>query len=192
MASIILSDKSNFNVFKSYWNSALLYQKSNSLPVWPSFPDEIILGEMINGRHYTVCSSDNIIGYFSLTFNDGIIWGELDDGSSIYIHRMVVNPSAKGNKMAKCVLEWALKYAKALNKTYVRMDTWAKNKILIDYYKECGYSFLALKQLGVVSSLPAHYNNLELALFQNCVKSAQQVDAPEPASPARLSLTLGG
>ncbi len=50
------------------------------------------------------------------------------------LDRMIVNPTFKGQKQLGKVLKWAKQFAKTNNLRYVRMDTWANNSKLIDYY----------------------------------------------------------
>jgi hypothetical protein len=51
------------------------------------------------------------------------------------------------------------------------MDTWGDNQRLVNYYVACGFQHIGNRQLGVVPDLPAHYNNANLALFENPVAS---------------------
>lgn len=161
------SHEGNMEAFSHYWNSAVAYQQANRLPSWPSFPEPTIRAEIRDGLHFQATYEGQILGYFSLALNDPIIWQDLEKGDAIYIHRICVNPSIRGQKLASRVFDWACSYCTSLGRKYVRMDTWASNKGLIDYYEKCGFRVLKFKQLGVMPELPSHYSNIELVMFQN-------------------------
>lgn len=168
MMKIIRSSKEGLLEFQKFWDAAIDYQKRKSLPVWPNFPLNILSKEIDLGINFTAYSLDGeLVGYFSLALSDPIIWEEEEKGHAIYIHRICVNPNMKGNNLAKNILIWAYGYASALNRRYIRMDTWGTNQVLIDYYVSCGYEYLKSKQLGETPQLQAHYNNVKLAMFEN-------------------------
>ena len=49
---------------------------------------------------------------FSVRYSDKLIWRELDEGGSIYLHRIVVNPAFKGRKLFGVILDWAIDHVK--------------------------------------------------------------------------------
>ena len=57
-------------------------------------------------------------------------------------------------------------FAKENNKQFIRMDTVGENKKLIGYYQKCGFSFLGLFQLTNTETLPLHYHNATVSLFE--------------------------
>jgi hypothetical protein len=46
------------------------------------------------------------------------------------------------------------------------MDTVGENKALIDHYRKCGFEYLGLRKLKNTQSLPAHYYNASVSLFE--------------------------
>ena len=62
--------------------------------------------------------------------------------SSIYLHRIVVNPNHKGKKQFEKITLWTKNHIKEKNIDYIRMDTWADNPTIIDYYKSFGFQSL--------------------------------------------------
>ena len=122
------------------------------------------------GLHFSACMDDGVVaGYFSVALSDELIWGPEEKGDAIYIHRVCVNPGRKGNKLAASILEWAPAYVSSLGRKFIRMDTWADNKRLVDFYVDCGFQYIGDRQLGDVPELEPHYSNIKLALFQNPV-----------------------
>ena len=154
--------------FSHFWTAALAYQKSVQLPLWPPYPKERIKDEIRSGLHFSVFLSDDVlVGYFSLVLADAVIWVEREQGDAVYIHRMCVNPARKGNNIAGAVLTWAQGYAAGSGRKYIRMDTWGDNPKLIRHYAACGFQHIGNRQLGLAPELPPHYNNANLALFEN-------------------------
>ena len=165
---IIRTGQAQLPDMRRYWESARSYQLEQGLPSWGEFPADLIIDEINRGMHFTAYDHDSeCIGYFSLAVSDSEIWGEDEKGDAIYIHRMCVNPAKKGKRFTDHVLSWAHGYAGALHKRFVRMDTWAANEPLVDYYISCGFKHVRNKKLGSMPNLLDHYNNIVLALFQN-------------------------
>jgi GNAT superfamily N-acetyltransferase len=155
-------------IFREFWEHALRYQEAKQLPRWPPFPEDTISGEIDAGLHFSVHFPDGALaGYFSVALNDAHIWGAMERGDAIYIHRMCVNPERKGGGLSAAVLAWAHGFASAIGKRLIRMDTWADNRQLVDYYIRCGFRHIGDRQLGNVPELPPHYSGTTLALFEN-------------------------
>lgn len=171
------STQKDIRQFRVFWDSAVDYQKARRLPLWPAFPENNVRDEIRNGLHFSCDAGDgDLMGYFSVALSDELIWGEEERGDAIYIHRMCVNPKSKGNNLARSVLAWAYGYASRLERKFIRMDTWADNQRLVNYYVDCGFHYIGQQQLEDVAGLPSHYCNTRLALFQN--------NADRPRQPA--------
>lgn len=164
------SNRRDIHAFHGFWNTAIDYQKERGLPLWPPFSEESMMQEIRSGFHFSARFPDGILaGYFSVALSDRLIWGAKEQNDAIYIHRMCVNPDRKGSHLTSFVLAWANGYASSLGKRFIRMDTWADNKQLADYYIECGFHYIDNRMLGDVPELPAHYSHTNLALFENVV-----------------------
>ena len=154
--------------FREFWNQALAKQRSSGIPLWPEYPAALIREEIQAGLHFSAHGSDGALaGCFSLALADPLIWAREEKGDAVYIHRMCVNPAAKGNHLASNVLSWAYGYAARAGRKYVRMDTWRDNRRLIDYYVSCGYRLVGERHIVGDERLPSHYADIDLALFQN-------------------------
>jgi hypothetical protein len=156
--------------FRTFWDAALAYQSSKQLPLWPSYPEERINEEIQTDLHFSAFMPDGTLaGYFSLALSDELIWNEKEKGDAIYLHRICVNPKRKGNNLTNYILSWAYGYALGTGRKFIRMDTWGDNQRLVNYYISCGFQHIGNRQLGEAPELPAHYNNANLALFENPV-----------------------
>jgi GNAT superfamily N-acetyltransferase len=160
-----ISDESQFHEF---WTAALAYQQSVKSQLWPEYPEALIRNEIEAGLHFSAFLPDGaLLGYFSLALADPLIWEGKEQGDAIYIHRMCVNPASKGHNFAGTVFIWASGYATGSGRKFLRMDTWADNERLINYYVSCGFQHIGNRQLGLVPELPPHYSHARLALFEN-------------------------
>jgi ribosomal protein S18 acetylase RimI-like enzyme len=89
------------------------------------------------------------------------------------LHRIVVNPNFKGQKQFEKVLNWAKQFAMQNNLRYVRMDTWADNKKIIDYYRSFGFEFIENYKTTNAPELPLQNRNLNVALLELELKSSE-------------------
>jgi GNAT superfamily N-acetyltransferase len=166
--NILPSIISSGPLFRDFWTAALAYQSSKRLQLWPAYPEKTINDEIKGGLHFSVFMPDGTLaGFFSLALGDAEIWEDKEKGDAIYIHRMCVNPTCKGNRLAAWILAWAQGYAAGCGRKYVRMDTWGDNPRLINYYVACGFREAGKRQMGLVRDLSPHYQNACLALFEN-------------------------
>ena len=63
------------------------------------------------------------------------------------------------------IIDWAKDYCKQHQLDYIRIDTWADNPRLVQYYVKCGFTFLKNIDISGVTGFPAHYIN-DLALLE--------------------------
>ena len=165
---IVPSTPSCLPEFRRLWDAAAVFQASLQAPAWNAFPEAIIAADIADGRHFMAHADDGACGgYFSIVWRDEAIWLERDRDDAIIIHRMCGNPAVRGGRFAPLVFEWALTYAAAVGRSFVRMDTWAENGRLIAYYERCGFTRVGTRTIGDEPRLPPHYQGISLALFEN-------------------------
>ena len=145
---------------------SIQYQERNGYPVWRGYDKGALIKDLENKNQYKVII-DSIIGIvFSVCYADKILWREMEKGDAIYIHRMVVNPKCKGQKLFGVVLDWTIEHAKQKGLSFIRLDTWADNPKIIDYYKSFGFTFMGNYTTSESLELPSHNRNLGLALLE--------------------------
>lgn len=150
-----------------FFDAAILYQRARRQPEWPRFAPGFIAEEIMQGRHWKISDGQLTQGYFSVQYNDPVIWGERDTDPALYLHRIVANPELKGRGLMPALYDWALRHARKLGKQYVRMDTWGNNVRLRNYYTACGFIYIGQKQLQPQGQPAAHYGGNCLSLFEN-------------------------
>ena len=160
------TERKDLDFIFELFDRSIKYQEQNGYPVWKNYDKGAIIKDL-EGNHQYKIMVDSIIGIvFSVCYADKIIWRQMDAGNSIYLHRIVVNPLVKGQKLFGLILEWAIKHAKSKGLTSIRMDTWAANSTIINYYKSFGFTFIENYTTPASAELPMHNRNLTLALLE--------------------------
>ena len=163
---IVPTDKEDLEF--SYWlfEEAIAYQKRKGYKIWNGYDKAVLQADVRNRLQYKITDGSHILCIFSVCYSDKVIWGERDRGSAIYLHRVVVNPNYKGLKLFGKIVDWARVHARKKNLTYIRMDTWADNPNIIEYYKGFGFKWIGTSTTPDSEELPIQARNLSLALLE--------------------------
>ncbi len=151
-----------------YWlfDEAIAYQKRKNYSVWKMYDKEILQKDIDRKLQYKILAGEDIVCIFSLCYGEPILWREKERGDAIYINRIVVNPKHKGQKQFEKILNWVIDLARKNNFKYIRMDTWADNPNIVDYYKNFGFNFLENYTTPDTQELPIQKRNIALALLE--------------------------
>lgn len=152
------------------FEDAIRLQGQNAYKVWEGIDANALQKDIENGLQFKIQHEQDIVCIFSIQYNDPFIWHSRDQNDAIYLHRIVTNPIFKGQRIFNRVLTWAIQFAKQNNKTYLRMDTWADNHQLIDYYKTFGFRFVENYQTTATEELPLQNRNINVALLELTVE----------------------
>ncbi|WP_276371654.1 GNAT family N-acetyltransferase [Chryseolinea sp. H1M3-3] len=145
---------------------SILYQEKKGFPVWRDYDKGAIVKDIENKNQYKIIIDNTIAIVFSVAYSDKIIWRDLDKGNSIYLHRIVINPLFKGQKLFGAVVRWAIGHAREKGLSSIRMDTWAANPTIIQYYKSFGFETVENYTTPNSTELPVHNRNLSLTLLE--------------------------
>lgn len=77
-----------------------------------------------------------------------------------------MNSNFKRQRQFEKVLNWAIQFAQQNNLKFVRMDTWADNENLINYYKSFGFKLIENYKTTNAPELPMQNRNLNVALLE--------------------------
>jgi GNAT superfamily N-acetyltransferase len=163
---VIPTDPNDLEFIFKLFEQSIAYQEKKGYPVWRNYDQKSIIKDIEKGYQFKVVNRGDILIVFSICYTDKIIWRELDRGESIYLHRIVVNPEFKGQKLFGIILNWVIEHAKQKSIHNIRMDTWAENPTIIDYYKSFGFSFVENYKTPDSEELPVHNRNLSLTLLE--------------------------
>lgn len=163
---IVTTTKEDFpNIFWLF-DQAMELQGKNGYKVWESIDKIALQKDIDEGLQFKIVKNNDILCIFSIQHNDPFIWRNRDQNDAIYLHRNVVNPNFKGQKQFQKVLNWAKQFAKQNNLKFVRMDTWADNIKIIQYYKTFGFEFIENYKTQNTTELPLQNRNLNVALLE--------------------------
>ena len=158
-------------VVRSCYADGRAVQRKTSSPLWPEFTDAAILAEINSGALYRVVDGDELVGVFSAVYDDEPIWGELERGAHIYLHRIARSATYQGHGLVDVVIAWAIAHGEARGSEGLRMDTWASNDTLIAFYRTRGFGLVGTRRIPLDSPLSEHYRGIELALLERSMKA---------------------
>jgi uncharacterized damage-inducible protein DinB/GNAT superfamily N-acetyltransferase len=163
---ILHSTPADLAAIFALFEKAVGYQKTKFQKHWQGFDQELIRQEIAEKRHWKILLEGRLALIFSVTYEDPLIWDDKNADAAIYIHRIASDPLFRGRGFMKQIMAWAQGHARARGKNFIRMDTWADNQNLINYYVDCGFKCLGIKQLIKTVGLPRHYEGNDLSLFE--------------------------
>jgi len=164
--TIVNTTRDDLDTILWLFEQAINLQGRNGHKVWEAIDRAGLERDIDKGLQYKIVHENHITCIFSIQFNDPFIWRERDRDNAIYLHRIVVNPNFKGLKQFQKVLDWACNFALQHHLQFVRMDTWADNLKIIEYYKSFGFEFIENYKTNDVMELPIQNRNLNVALLQ--------------------------
>jgi GNAT superfamily N-acetyltransferase len=141
-------------------------QAANRAFQWPEFSERSILDQMEAGQLFRVLDDDALVGVFTVAYEDPAIWGELERGAHIYLHRFARSATYPGRGLVDAILAWALARCEALGREGLRLDTWGRNDALITFYESRGFTLVDKRTMGSDPRLSPHYHGLHLALLE--------------------------
>lgn len=160
------TEVSDLEVIFELFEQSINYQEKKGFPVWRNYDRNAIIQDIENENQYKVVIGSKTAIVFSVCYADKIIWRDFDKGDSIYLHRIVVNPELKGQKLFGKILDWAIGHCKQKGLNSIRMDTWAANPTIIEYYKTFGFNLVENYTTPDSTELPVHNRNLALTLLE--------------------------
>lgn len=153
------------------FDEAIAYQKAKDYPIWNGYDKNVLKTDIKNKLQFKIVEENNILCIFSICFSDSLIWRDKEKGNAIYLHRIVVNPKFKGQRLFEKILNWTIEFAQNQNLKYIRMDTWGNNQNIINYYQSFGFEFIENFTTPITKKLSIQYQNLFLALLEYEIKT---------------------
>ena len=168
---ILPTTMADLDIILWLFDMAIQLQEKAGYRVWQSIDKKALENEIYLQRQYKIVSGAVIIGIFSIQFDDGFIWRSMENGDAVYLHRIVASPASKGQRLFEKVLIWTRQLALEKRLRFIRMDTWADNSKLIEYYRSFGFGFIEEFTTGDDSELPIQNRNLKVTLLQLDLKN---------------------
>lgn len=93
--------KNDLEAVLHLFDETMQLQGKNGYIVWDHIDKAVLVNEIENGRHYKILDANEILGIFSVQYNNPFIWRDRDHNDAIYLHRIIINPKFKGQKQLK-------------------------------------------------------------------------------------------
>lgn len=162
----VAADTSDIEKIFDLYAKAIEFQKQVFDKHWLGFDAELVDREIAEGRLWKIAEDEGVACIYSVAYEDPIIWGPDSHIDSMYIHRIVTDPEFCGRGYVKKIVEWARGHAAENRLRFIRMDTWADNLKLREYYEGCGFEHKGVVSPADSPTLPAHYRGIQLGLFE--------------------------
>ncbi len=88
------------------------------------------------------------IGCMFLQELDSYFWPEIQDDSSLFLHKLAVLRKFKGRGVAHRMMHWAADYAQRQGKSWVRLDCHGGKPKLRQVYESFGFSMVDRGPIG--------------------------------------------
>jgi ribosomal protein S18 acetylase RimI-like enzyme len=166
MRDVLNTEMSDLYLIFRLFDHSIAYQEKKGYPVWKNYDKNAIVRDIQSKNQYKIIIDSLPAIIFSVCYVDKLLWRDRDRQDAMYLHRIVVNPDCKGRQLFGEILEWAIAHASQRKLRYIRMDTWAANPTLINYYEKFGFNFIENFTTPDSEELPVHNRNLALALLE--------------------------
>lgn len=153
------------DIFKLY-DDATAYQKSVTNKSWRGFEKALVEKEINESRHFKITDDGQLACTFLIAFNNPTIWKDSGTDNAIYLHRIATNANFRGRSYVKKIVDWAVAYAKEMNKSLIRLDTHSGNEKINTYYINCGFTYKGIVSIEWTSDLPEHYKDGPFSIFE--------------------------
>ena len=160
------TEKNDLPLIFEFFEHSIHYQEKNGYPVWRHYDKNVVVKDVEDKNQYKIIVDSIPAMVFSVRYNDKLIWRDLDQDDAIYLHRIVVNPEFKGRKLFGTILEWAIDHVRKKGLRFIRIDTWAANPTIINYYRSFGFDVIENYTTPDSAELPIHNRNLSLTLLE--------------------------
>jgi GNAT superfamily N-acetyltransferase len=99
---------------------------------------------------------DEPAGTIKFQLEDTRFWPDYPEADSAYVHRIAVKRKFAGHGVATAMLQWAVKHAATLGRSYLRLDCEADRKPLRAIYERFGFRLHSYRDAG-----PYHLSRYE-------------------------------
>lgn len=115
---------------------------------WPPvIPRDFIAASIERGEVYLARQGNQVVGTVTLQWSDLSMWGERPP-DACYVHRLAIRRTHAGQGLGRELLRWAEQTALQQGKRYLRLDCWADNPFLPQYYTDAGFTYCGEVKVG--------------------------------------------
>ncbi|WP_019910751.1 GNAT family N-acetyltransferase [Paenibacillus sp. HW567] len=126
------------------------WMESKGIRQWTpgQFNDQDIAAYFTDREVYLALDGETVAGMFTLQFSDPQYWGERNDETCAYLHRLAVAQAYRGGGLGRQLIDFALHQAQELGSRALRLDTVAHNVKLNRYYQSLGFGYMGTRDMG--------------------------------------------
>jgi GNAT superfamily N-acetyltransferase len=119
-------------------------------PMWEG--DELdpatVAAEVAAGQFFLAEVNDTPAGAVRFQAEDPLFWPDIPQHDSAFVHRLVVSRAFKGSGVSTALLEWSVRHARELGKSWLRLDCDDHRSKLKALYERFGFRFHSHRQVG--------------------------------------------
>ncbi|WP_036717241.1 GNAT family N-acetyltransferase [Paenibacillus sp. JCM 10914] len=112
------------------------------------FSIELMQQYLAERKVFLLMAEHEAVGMFTLQAGDPAYWGERDDASFGYLHRLTVRPKYRGLNLGTKMLYFAESYLRGEGMTGFRLDCVSHLPSLNAFYTRQGFEFVAEQDMG--------------------------------------------
>jgi GNAT superfamily N-acetyltransferase len=152
--TVVWATSADFEAVMQLLSEARFWHVSRGVDVWGEFDTRQIEHNIADGRVFLAKCNGVVLGTVTLLENDPMVWGA-DDGTALYIHRLVSARTATGRGVGAKILRWAQNFAKEQG-----------NRKMRAYYERQGFRYVRDAYFPPDSPLPADYRGSFKSLYE--------------------------
>jgi GNAT superfamily N-acetyltransferase len=117
-----------------------------------------IAAETAAGQFFIALVDGEPAGAIRFQLEDTLFWPDLaDPGTSAFVHRLVVRRRFKGRGISTALLRWSIEHARALGRSWLRLDCDKSRPKLRALYEGVGCQFHSFRHVGPYSVVRYEY-----------------------------------
>jgi len=115
--------------------------------------------DVVSGLFYLAHCEGEPAGTIKFQLEDPRFWPDLPANDAAYVHRIAVKRQFAGKGISIGMLEWAVKHAADLGRSYLRLDCEADRAALRAIYERFGFRLHSYRDVG-----PYHLSRYEYVI----------------------------
>ncbi len=139
--------RADIDTVADMWIRSAAWLRSKGSDQW-QYPVKIenIEAAVATGACWLAYREAEPIGTITLDSNaEPQYWPPEDEpDNALYVHRMVVEETGRGEEIGSALLDWAGEQAEASGRRWLRLDAWRSNQALHRYYQDRGFELVRI------------------------------------------------
>jgi GNAT superfamily N-acetyltransferase len=145
---------------------AASWLEKQGIPLWNvhELSEEHLHEDVASGFYILAEANGNPAGTLKYIMADPIIWPDVRDGESAFVHRVAVRREYAGGTVSTAMLKWAVNRTRALGRRFLRLDCEISRDKLRNIYEGFGFQYHSDKHVGPYHVARYEYIVLKMAI----------------------------